>query len=66
MQDLNQRWVPLEQVLKAVDDEEELTGDMPDEMYEALKGGDRDILCEVLRIVVRQTKLGIKNRIVGL
>lgn len=66
MQDLNQRWVLMGQVLKAVDDEEELPGDMPDEMYEALKGADRATFCHMLRIIVQQTKHGIRNRIAGI
>ena len=50
--------------LKAVEDEPELRGDMPDEMWNAI-AGDRDAMAEALRIVVRQTKSGICERIIA-
>ena len=52
-------------VLKPVDDEPELPDDMPDEMWEAI-AGDRDAMAEAMRIAVRQTKDGIRKRIVAL
>ena len=54
-------------VKKAIDDEPELPGDIPDRMYETLRDafekGDRDLIIEAFRIVVRQTKQGIKERL---
>jgi len=52
-------------ILKAVDDEPELPGNMPDEMWNAISG-DRDAMTEALRVVVRKTKEGIKKRIAAL
>ncbi len=46
---------------QAVLDEPELPGEMPDEMWDAIKG-DRDAITEALRIVIRQTKAGILER----
>lgn len=46
----------------AVDSEPELPGDMPDEMWNAIRN-DRDVMAEALRIAVRQTKSGILKRI---
>ncbi len=51
-----------ERVIKAIDDEPELPGDMPDIIYESVKN-DKDALTELLRITVRETKDGIKKRI---
>lgn len=45
----------------AITDEPELPGEMPDEMWEAIRS-DRDAATETLRIVVRQTKGGILKR----
>ena len=53
-----------ERCLQAVEDEPELPGDMSDEMWDAI-AGDRDAMAEALRIVVRQTKAGIRDRIIG-
>lgn len=54
-------------VLKAVDDEPEYLGRMPDELRtilsEALKKQDVGALAEALRIIVRLTKDGIYDRI---
>ena len=53
-------------VLKAIDDEPELPGEMPGEMLatliQAVQSHDHDLLTETLRIVVRQTKEGIRER----
>ena len=49
-------------VIKAIDDEPELPGPMPDEMWDAING-DRDAVEEAMRIAVRQTKEGIKKRL---
>lgn len=51
-----------EQVRAAVMAEPELPGDMPDEMWEALSK-DKESAAECLRIVVRQTKSGILQRL---
>lgn len=54
-------------VLKAIEDEPELPGDMPDEMWDALRQmayrDDREGMMEALRIAVRQTKEGIRERL---
>lgn len=42
----------------AVENEPELPGDMPQEMYDAVKE-DKDAMAELLRIVVRKTKENI-------
>lgn len=49
-------------VLEAIDAEPELPGDMPDEMWDLIRS-DRDAATEALRIVVRETKNGIKRRL---
>ena len=54
--------ITIENALRAVDDEPEYTDKMPDEMWEAIKG-DREAMTEALRITVRLTKKGIKDRI---
>lgn len=51
-----------EQVRAAIEAEPELPGDMPDEMW-AVISKDRDAAAECLRIVVRQTKVGIIQRL---
>jgi hypothetical protein len=53
-------------VLAAVEAEPELPGDMPDEMWEELQTMDREEMVTALRIVVRQTKDGIRDRIAAL
>lgn len=56
----------VDRVLKAIDDEPELPGEMPGEMLatliQAVQSHDHDLLTETLRIVVRQTKEGIRER----
>lgn len=52
----------LDAAIKAVDAEPELPGSMPDEIWDAIKN-DRDAAEELLRIVVRQTKVGIIDRL---
>ena len=54
----------LETAIKAVEAEPELPGSMPDEMWDAI-AGDRDATEEALRIVVRQTKAGIIERLLS-
>jgi len=53
-----------ERCLRAVEDEPELSGDMTDKIWELI-AGDRDMMTKALRIVVRQTKTGIRDRIIG-
>jgi|SRR3990167_1372219 len=48
--------------LSAVNAEPELPGEMPDAMWKVLSS-DRDAATEALRIIVRQTKAGIRGRI---
>lgn len=48
--------------IKAVQDEPELPGDMPDEMWEAIRN-DRDAVRQAFVIAVRQTKDEIIRRI---
>lgn len=60
--DAEARRLERERCIAAVDAEPELPGDMPDEMWEAARN-DRDAMAEAMRIAVRQTKAGIKERI---
>lgn len=55
----------MERCLKCVGDEEELDGEMPDEMFIAYQDiiKDKKALTETLRILVRLTKYGIRERI---
>lgn len=53
----------LEEAVDIVQSEEELLGDMPDEMFQAITGGDRELAEETLRCVVRATKKSIKARL---
>lgn len=50
----------------AINEEPELPGEIPDELWEqicsAAGRGDKDLVTELLRIIVRQTKEGIKER----
>ena len=50
--------------IKAVEDESELPGTMPDEMWEAIRN-DRDACEAAMRIGVRLTKAGIRDRILS-
>lgn len=58
------------ELLKAVDDEPELPGDMPEAMWLALRvmveQNDREGMIEALRIAVRHTKSGIRDRVKAL
>mgnify|MGYP006921459929 CR=1 FL=1 len=53
-------------IITAIDDEEEPTDEMPQEMMakirEIVLAGDKDALSEAFRITVRLTKAGIKER----
>ena len=48
-------------MLKAIDDEPEYVGDCPDELWNAING-NKDATSEALRLTVRYTKGGIKER----
>lgn len=57
----------VERVARAIDEEPELPGEMPDAMRivleQAIDTRDMDLLIELLRITIRQTKRGIKERV---
>lgn len=57
-----ERMVSCEQARAAIEAEPELPGEMPDEMWQAISK-DKDAAAECLRIVVRQTKAGIIQRL---
>lgn len=54
-------------VIEAIDAEPELPGEMPEEMWDTLRQfayrDDREGMIEALRILVRLTKQGIKERL---
>ena len=52
---------PKDKFIKAVKDEPELPGDMPDEMWDAIKN-DKDAIAKALQITVKQTKENIIER----
>ena len=54
--------ITLSAALKAIDDEPELPGEMPDDVWESLRS-DRAMMETVLRGVVQTTKQNIKGRI---
>ena len=54
--------ITLSAVYKAIDDEPELPGEMPDEVWEALRS-DRATMETVLRGIVQTTKQNIRDRI---
>ena len=49
-------------VLKAIDDEPELPGFMPNEIWDSIKD-DRNAAEQVMRIIIQETKKGIKKRL---
>lgn len=49
----------------AIDAEEEMPGEIPQEMYDTITNGDKDTVAEALRIVVRVTKKSIKQRLLA-
>ena len=57
--------ITISAVLKTIDDEPEYPGKMPDVMFEMVKN-DKSAMEELMRITVRLTKLGIKNRVIEL
>lgn len=54
--------IPLLAAFRAVDDEPEYPGEMPNEMYEAIRQ-HKDTMEEALRITVRLTKKAIRLRL---
>ena len=54
--------ITLSAALKAIDDEPELPGEMPDDVWESLRS-DRATMETVLRGIVQTTKQNIKGRI---
>lgn len=52
----------LDEVRKLVEMEEELDGPIPEEMYLAIVTGDKNVVTEALRIIVRETKKSILSR----
>ena len=53
----------LADILRIIDEEPELPGEMSDDLWNALRGYDRDGLTKALRILVRITKDCIIERI---
>ena len=56
----------LDKVIQAVIEEPELPGPMPMAMYSAFKDADEETMAGMLRIIVRETKKGILERITAL
>lgn len=57
-----QTHMKLELVHNAIDDEPEFPGDMPDEMWEAIRN-NRDAMMKAMKLAVQLTKSGIKDRL---
>ena len=55
-----------EEILKAIDNEPEYPGEMPEDMKAVFSKADIKTISEALRITVRLTKQGIRDRIVNL
>lgn len=51
------------EAIEAVEEEEELPGEMPQQMFEMVKGLDRDAMTEYCRILVRVAKENIVARL---
>lgn len=57
------KWITvLKLAHRAIDDEPEVPGPMPDEMWEAIRN-DRDAMERAIRIGVQLTKQGIRDRL---
>ena len=67
---LNDPEISLSSVIKAINDEPELPGEMPIKMQliirKAMDKQDLDLIIELMRIVVRKTKEGIIERLTNL
>ncbi len=57
--------IDLNLCLQAIKSESEYPDQMPDEMWEAIKG-DRDAMTQALRLTVRETKDSIKDRLLAI
>ena len=59
--------IELNKVFKAIDDEEELPGEVPEPMKSfiliACRGQDVEYIVEMMRAAVRATKKGIRERV---
>jgi hypothetical protein len=59
----------IEKILKAIEDEPELPGDVPLEMRAAIEGaincGNIALMVQIMRIIVKQTKQGIRGRVLA-
>jgi hypothetical protein len=62
---MSNKVISLEAAIDAVDAEPELPGPIPDDIFYALKEGDRETVAEFCRIVTRLTKRGIRERLIG-
>ena len=55
-----------EEFFKCIDDEQEATDEMPDEMWKKIESaaadGDREFFQKLVRLTIKLTKDGIKNR----
>jgi hypothetical protein len=58
------RQAVLDLVEAAINEEPEFPGEMPEDMYQAIVTGDRDVIAESLRIAARLTKKGILERVI--
>lgn len=56
--------ISLKVVLKAIDDEPEYPGEMYSDVWESIKN-NKKAMQEALRLTVRLTKEGIKNRLLN-
>ena len=57
------RQAVLDLVEAAINEEPEFPGEMPEDMYQAIVTGDKDVMAESLRIAARLTKKGILQRV---
>jgi len=53
-----------DKIIESINAEPELPGQMPEEIFESVRN-DKDAFIELLRITVRETKKGIKERILS-
>ena len=58
----------IREILRCIDAEPETPGEMPEEMWQRFKGvienNDKEALSEMVRIIIRCTKYGIRDRII--
>lgn len=60
-----QDYYKAEEVEAAIAEEPEMPGDMPEERYDTVKNLDKQGMAEWCRIIVRQTKQGLLDRLKG-